>query len=58
MESLIFIGRFYLNEIVDRVVGHDSIRFASSDGADLITARTADDQRAEIPLKTDVPLLF
>ena len=58
MESPIFIGRFSFNEIVDRVVGHDSIGFASSDGADFIMEQTADDRRAEIPLKTDVLLLF
>ena len=58
VESPIFIRRFSLNEIVDRVVGHDSTGFASSDDADFIMERTGDDRRAEIPLKTDVLLLF
>ena len=58
VESPIFIRLFSLNAIVDRVVGHDSPGFASSDGADFIMERTGDDRRAETPLKTDVILLF
>ena len=58
VEFLIFIRKFSLNEIVDRVEGHDSTGFASSDGVDFIMERTADNRRAKIPLKTDVLLLF
>ena len=58
VESLIFIRQFSLNEIVDCVKGHDSTGFASSDGADFIMEWMADNRRAEIPLKTDVLLLF
>ena len=53
VECPISIRRLSLNEIVDRVMGHDPFGFASSDNVDFIMEQTADDRRAEIPLKTE-----